>query len=462
MPNVSNRPLTYKKPTLEDVDPISNYIPAAVRDKISNDAYEILKKLRKFIDIECLSKEAEYRRELMECNYDIENCLIVQKLRERAKALNLNMLYVLMQQFENQDPFYGNRLTLLEYCFLSFFLGKSLLAQAVMHTDSSMVNVGTMEILLRYGSPEQLANYLYPIVSQNLNASFMVSEREVSSSDALNVTTTCTINEESGTMKINGSKWFASSLEDPSCHLWLILCLTENEEGNIYKRHSVIIIDREDMKTEGISFKLIEMGGPNATADNNKYYEVHFKDVVVPFKVLGARGEGFSMVQTRSSIAKLYQCMKLCGMGQEALRQAQIRASNRKVFGSKLQKTETFKTEVAKWKIKIETCKIVCCNAAVKCQVEGVKQARDDIAMAKILTPREMTSLIDWSIQVHGSLGLCSAETSLVKMWQACRTSRINEGPDEALLSQLGKLELSNFAKNQKTWDDELSKVKSS
>ncbi|AET39983.1 uncharacterized protein Ecym_5214 [Eremothecium cymbalariae DBVPG len=460
MPNISERPLTYKKPTLEDVDPTSNYIPAAVRDKISHESYEVLTRVRKFIDMECLTKDKEYLRELGENGYDVEGSELVRRLRARVDELGLGDLYVNIQRIENKEPFYENRLSVLEYCVVSFFFGKSVLAQAVMQTHCSVVNVGTMELLLRYGTPEQLAENLSPMVTNNWTSSFMVSEQGISSSDALNVVTRCQFNEGKGTMTLNGSKWFATSVEDEKCHLWLVLCLTEAEEGNIYKKHSIVLLDKTAMLHKGITFKRIETGGPSSMTDSNKYYNVYFNNVEVPLNVLGPRGEGFSMVQRRSSVAKLYQCMKLCGMGQESLRLAQLHAAKHKVFGSKLQKTDTFKTDVANWKIKIETCKLLCCNAAVKCQVEGLKQARDDISMAKIVTPREMSNLVDWSIQIHGALGLCPLESPLMSMWQTCRSTRINDGPDEALLSQLGKLEITNFTKSQKTWDDELSRMK--
>ncbi|AGO14262.1 AaceriAFL213Wp [[Ashbya] aceris (nom. inval.)] len=462
MPAVIDRPKTYKKPTLEDVDPTINYIPAVVRDKLSHESQEMLQRLRKFVDIECLGKEKLYLRELQSHEYDSEQCPTVQRLRVRAEELDLQQLYVRKREFENQEPFYENRLSMLEYCMASFFLGKSQLAQAVMHSHCSMVNVGAMELLLRYGSPEQLSLFLSPMISAQLHSSFMVSESEVSSSDALNVSTSCKIDDSNGTMTLNGSKWFVTSLEDNKCELWLLLAVTEFDEGNIYKRHSVVLLDKEGIKSEGITYERIDTGGPNSITDSNKYYRVQFKNAVVPLNILGERGEGFSMVQTRTSLAKLYQCMKLCGTGHEALRLAQLRASSRKVFGSKLQKTDTFKTDVATWKIKIEVCKLLCCNAAVRCQVEGIKVARDDISMAKIYTPREMSELVNWSIQIHGALGLCTLESPLLHMWHSCRATRINEGPDEALLSQLGKLEISNFAKNQKTWDDELAKAKSS
>lgn len=499
MPSAAARPQTYKKPTIDDIDPIDNYIPASVRDKVSLKAYGILRRLRRFVEEECIPADEVYLQQLQASsrtavspswsahsstkNFSAaelegatltldEECRelpIVAELRARAKELGLWNLLVLQDDLcmpvagtgaEQSLPsglLFDSNLTTLEYALLCQFIGRSLVAQEV--TNTSHVNTGTMELLLKHGDPMQLQECLSPLLHDDATSSFLMSEKNVSSSDALNVATTCTFDFDSRTMTISGNKWFASSVGDPHCRVWLVLCLTEQEEGNIYKKHSIVVVRPEDLNESTTTITPIDvLGHDHDELRNTKYYEVEFSNLTVPLSILGSRGDGFQIAQQRSNASRVYQCMKLCGMGHEALRRANHRASVRKVFGVKLQKSEHFKFEVANWKLKIEMCRLLCCNAAIKADVEGMKQARDEISMAKIMTPKEMSALVDWSMQIHGSLGICENATPLVRMWTLARSLRINEGPDEALLSQLGRTEIMALNKSNKFYEESTCK----
>lgn len=458
MPNLTERPRTYKVPALEDVDPITNYIPASVRDKFNDLQLGRFKKLRKFVEFECLPQDTVFLEQCMQpdfkANYD--RCPSIIKLREKLARYELTRMLVPMDQrgFDYVLNENWEIVNMVEFAMVAYILGRSITASYLFRLDD-LIDLGTIQVLMRFGcsNADTWVYLLDQLVTRNMKSCLMVNERDVAGSDVLNIQTRCHIDNEedpaTSTMVLNGEKWFIRDAAETS--LWLILCLSEEEEGNLYKKYTLCVLKREDIQPGAVTIEPI-------TVDDalGKVYSVQFRNCRVPLNIVGGRGEGYQILQTKSAITRLFQCLKLCGMGQETLRLSNKRASERKIYGSKLQKSEYFKFDLAHWRIKIETCKLLCFNAAIKCDCEGIKAARDEIGMVKAVTPKEISSLVDWSIQLHGCFGLCLTQTPLSHMWQVSRSLRINDAPDESILSQLGRLEISNYNKFQKTYDQEL------
>lgn len=458
MPNVSDRPRTYKVPALEDVDPITNYIPASVKDKYNDIQLNRFKRLRKFVEFECLPLDTKFLHEctLPENSGDFEACPVIISLRKKLEYYQFAKMFVPMDQMGFEYVFNDNWevVNMVEFAMIAYIVGRSVIASYLFHLDD-LIDLGTIQVLLRHGcsNHDLWMQAINELVRNNMKSCLMVSERDVAGSDALNVQFTCRIDgedtDDDATMVLNGEKWFIKDAREST--LWLIFCISEHDEGNVYKKHSLCLVNRNDLPPNSATIEPIDTSG-----GIGNFYSVKFKNCRVPLNIVGERGDGYQILQTKSSITRLFQCLKLCGIGQESLRLSNKRAAERKVYGSKLQKSEYFKFDLAHWRIKIETCKLLCFNAAIKCDFEGVKSAREEIGMVKAVTPKEISSLVDWSIQLHGCYGLCSTQTPLSHMWQVSRSLRINDTPDESLLSQLGRLEISNYNKFQKTYDQEL------
>ena len=75
-----------------------------------------------------------------------------------------------------------------------------------------------------------------------------------------------------------------------------------------------------------------------------------------------------------------------------------------------------------------------------------IKEAKDLIAMIKIVTPKMALSVIDRAIQILGGMGV-SDDTPLAHFYAAARTLRLADGPDEVHMSQLGKNVIKKYAK---------------
>jgi acyl-CoA dehydrogenase len=91
--------------------------------------------------------------------------------------------------------------------------------------------------------------------------------------------------------------------------------------------------------------------------------------------------------------------------------------------------------------LEIEQARLLCLKAAWTIDELGSKQARDLIAMIKVVAPRVATNVIDRAIQVHGGAGV-SDDTPLARLYALHRAMRIFDGPDEVHLRSVARAEL--------------------
>jgi acyl-CoA dehydrogenase len=130
--------------------------------------------------------------------------------------------------------------------------------------------------------------------------------------------------------------------------------------------------------------------------------------------------------------------MRLIGMAQRALELMSQRASQRSPFGRTLDTYSSIRQDIARSSCEIEQARLLVLSAADKMDKVGHKEARDLIAMIKIVAPTMALKVIDRAIQIMGGKGVCD-DTPLAHFYAAARTLRLADGPDEVHMSQLGK-----------------------
>jgi acyl-CoA dehydrogenase len=349
---------------------------------------------------------------------------VMDELKVKAKADGLWNLFL-------PESERGAGLSNLDYAPLSEIMGRSLIGAEVF--NCSAPDTGNMEVLERYGTPEQKEEWLKPLLDGRIRSAFCMTEPDVASSDATNIR--CSIQREGNSgYVINGRKWWASGALDPRCEILIVMGKTDPNAPK-HQQQSMILVPRS---TPGVKIiRPMQVFGSDDAPHGHA--EIVFDNVRVPAEnMLLGEGRGFEIAQGRLGPGRIHHCMRLIGCAQRALELMCTRAQERVAFGRALADHGAVREDIARSACEIEPARLLTLAAADKMDREGNKAARDMIAMIKIVAPVMAQTVIDRAIQVHGAMGV-SQDTFLADAWKYARVIRIADGPDAVHLSSLGK-----------------------
>jgi acyl-CoA dehydrogenase len=351
---------------------------------------------------------------------------VMEELKKAARAEALWNLFL-------PDSAHGAGLTNLEYAPLCEIMGRSPLPPEA--CNCSAPDTGNMEVLARYGSPEQQRRWLAPLLEGRIRSAFAMTEPDVASSDATNIRSS--IVREGNHFVINGRKWWSSGAGDPRCEILIFMGQTDPTAAP-HRRQSMILVP---MATPGVK-RLRQLSVFGYDHAPHGHAEVEFNDVRVPAEnLLLGEGRGFEIAQGRLGPGRIHHCMRLIGVAERALESLCRRADERVAFGQRLSEQGVTLERIAESRILIDQARWLVLNAAYRMDTVGNREAKQEIAMIKVAAPEMACRVIDWAIQIHGGGGV-SDDFPLAAAYAAARTLRLADGPDEVHRQQIGKLEL--------------------
>ena len=293
-----------------------------------------------------------------------------------------------------------------------------------------------METLLLFGTSEQKARYLEPLLAGQTRSAFAMTEPEVASSDATNVASE--IVRDGDDYVINGRKWYTTGATDPRCSLFIFMGRTGDESADRHRAQSMILVPRD---TPGVRVvRALPVFGFYGVPDRSA--EVVFENVRVPASnILLGEGRGFEIAQGRLGPGRIHHCMRLIGLSERILERMCRRATERVAFGNPISEQSVTMERIAQARILIEQARLLTMRAAWMMDTVGNKAARQDIAMIKVAAPAMAQQVIDWAIQLFGGGGTGN-DHFLAAAFATARILRLADGPDEVHRNQIAKLEL--------------------
>jgi acyl-CoA dehydrogenase len=391
---------------------------------------ELLERLESFMAEHVMPNESRFVEESMRLG-PWAVWPVVEELKVLAREAGLWNLFLPASE-------HGAGLTNLEYAPLCEVMGRTHLAPEVFNCNAP--DTGNMEVLARYGTPEQQERWLAPLLDGEIRSAFAMTEPAVASSDATNIASS--IVRDADEYVIDGHKWYTTNATHPKCAVFIFMGKSDPGNPDRHRQQSMVLVPRDAPGVE----VLRPIPVFNFYGMPDRASEVRFDQVRVPASnMLLGEGRGFEIAQGRLGPGRIHHCMRLIGLAERALELMCRRTQHRVTFGRPVAEQTVTLERIAESRIAIDQARLLTLHTAHLMDTVGNREARREIAMIKVAAPNMACKVIDWAMQAFGGIGT-SNDYGLAAAYATARLLRLADGPDEVHRNQLGKLELRRHA----------------
>ncbi|MBW1714807.1 MAG: acyl-CoA dehydrogenase family protein [Deltaproteobacteria bacterium] len=274
------------------------------------------------------------------------------------------------------------------------------------------------DILQIYGTEEQKARYLPPLMAGEAIMGTAITEADAGSDVTMARTTAVRDGEE---WVINGSKMFITN--GSIANFLLVFCRTDPENPNRHKRFSWILVetDRPGFEANKLYGKLGIRASDTA--------EISFSDVRVPLgNLVGEEGDGFKELMVFFDLSRIAVAAQAVGIAAAALDEAIRHVKKRQQFGQFLASFQSIQFKVAEMATKIKAARSLVYEAAWKADKGKLNTAL--VAMAKWFSGQTAVECADEVLQMHGGYGYID-EYKVQRIYRDAKIVEIYEGTKE-------------------------------
>ncbi len=255
---------------------------------------------------------------------------------------------------------------------------------------------GNAEILAHYGTAEQKRKYLKPLLDNEIVSCFSMTEPQGGADPKV---FTCRADLDGDQWVINGEKWFSSHAHLAS---FLIVMAVTDPQAPPYRRLSQFIVPAE---TPGIEM-IRNMPVGHHAQPGHAY--LRYNNVRIPRDhMLGERGDGFVVAQTRLGGGRIHHAMRTIGQVKKSFDMMCERVLSRETQGSLLADKQMVQEKIADSWMEIEQFRLLVLQTAWKIdKYKDYRQVRKDISAVKALMPKVFHDVAARALHLHGSLGV--------------------------------------------------------
>ncbi|WP_369239007.1 acyl-CoA dehydrogenase family protein [Streptomyces sp. R21] len=393
---------------------------------------ELRGKLLAFMDEYVYPAEAVEHEQRAQLASPWDTPAIVGELKAEARRQGLWNLFL-------PDSEYGAGLTNLQYAPLAEITGRSPhLAPTALNCAAP--DTGNMEVLAQFADEQQKKQWLEPLLAGDIRSAFAMTEPEVASSDATNITTL--IERDGDEYVVTGRKWYISGAMNPDCKIFIVMGKTDPDGSDIRRQQSMILVPRD---TPGLEVRRAMQVYGYEDHSHGGHAEVVFDHVRVPASnLIGEEGGGFGIAQARLGPGRIHHCMRLIGMAERAIELMCRRAVSRTAFGKPLAQQGVVQNWIADARVAVEQLRLLVLKTAWMMDTVGNRGAHTEIQAIKIATPRTVVDILDKAVQLHGAGGV-SQDFPLAELWASARTLKLADGPDEVHQRSLARREIKKY-----------------
>jgi acyl-CoA dehydrogenase family protein 9 len=307
-----------------------------------------------------------------------------------------------------------------QYCRVMEVLGGHDASTAVFVNAHHSIGI---RALILFGTPEQKARWLPPLVRGEKLAAFALTE-EQAGSDAGNVQTMATPSDDGTTYILNGSKRYITNAA--IADVLTVMARTPDPKGGESKITAFLITP--DMP----GFRIVEGRMPKCGIRGTATGKLAFENMPVPAaNILGPLGKGLRVALTVLDFGRTTFGASCTGAAKACLEAAVRHANRRRQFGRTLGQFELVKKKLARMAALTYAMEATTYQTAALID-SGAEDYMLETAILKVFSTEALWEIVYETLQIHGGQGYFTDEP-YERLMRDARINQIGEGANEVL-----------------------------